>query len=95
MTLHISLVADSFVFQVGDRLLTKEGQGRRSDWGPYANKSIYADAINGRVATSYGGLAHVLSDPTDQWLTTAISGVEAESSFHPGGPPTRFIGGSG
>lgn len=65
------------------------------DWDPYANKSIYVEAANGRVGISYAGLAHVGSVPTDQWLAAALTGDHPAPPTRPGGgPPARFGGGS-
>ena len=73
MTLHISLICDAYVLQIGDRLLSaKRGNGLR-EWDPLANKSIFVHARNGLLAIGYAGLAHIAGMPTDEWLTEIIS----------------------
>lgn len=74
MTLHLAIVAGALVLQVGDRLLTLESDAGTAPWDAYANKSIYVEAVNGRVIVSYAGLAHINRVPTDEWLLRRIAG---------------------
>ncbi len=94
MTLHLAFISSAFVMTVGDRRLSIGPAGRKTEWDPYANKTIVIEAINGRVAVSYAGLAYIKSVATDLWLLTAITGeaLEPPGGTPHGGPGVRISG---
>lgn len=94
MTIHVGFICDAYTLQIGDRLLTTASVAGKSrvEWDPFANKSIFLQALNGRVAIGYAGLAFIAGMPTDEWLVTVITG-QYPSDFGEisgGGRPTRF-----
>lgn len=91
MTLHIALVCNSYILQVGDRLLTTQTGNRVSEWDPLANKTLLLVTRNGIIAASYAGLAHINNMPTDEWMARAITGREPPEPFGDGlGYPMQF-----
>ncbi|WP_290471042.1 hypothetical protein [Leifsonia sp. 71-9] len=89
MTLHIALVSESIVVQLGDRLLTVGGE----PWDPTANKTIVVEASNGRAVIGYAGLAHISGEPTGEWLVRKITGSPASPiGFQFGGSAPLHLG---
>ena len=89
MTLHFTLLCDTFALHVGDRLLTTGTAGGAQPWDDSANKTLMIDCGPTRMIISYAGLAHIGRTPTDQWLAERILGFRLEPAPG-GGLPTRF-----
>jgi hypothetical protein len=70
MTLHVSFISGATVVQLGDRLLTLDGEA----WDASTNKTLVVEAINGRAVIGFAGAAHVGSEPTGEWLLRKITG---------------------
>lgn len=86
MTLHIALVTEAFVLQVGDRLLSVGD----NPWDSKANKTIIVEATNGRAVIGYAGLAHVRAEPTGEWLTRKLTGSQAPHEWNQFGRGPRL-----
>jgi hypothetical protein len=70
MTLHVSFISGATVVQLGDRLLTLDGEA----WDATTNKTVVVEATNGRAVIGFAGAAHVGSEPTGEWLLRKITG---------------------
>lgn len=92
MTLHVAFICNSYVLQIGDRLLTRSIGGKRSEWDTLANKTIFLETQNGRVALSYAGLARMAGMATDEWLVREITGLDRVPPLHSGGGPPMHFG---
>ena len=67
VTLHISVTTPTWAVHTGDRLLTQRGAVWHEE-----NKLIVLRAMDGLLALSFWGTAHVGRVPTDQWIVEAI-----------------------
>ncbi|WP_156186567.1 hypothetical protein [Cellulomonas sp. A375-1] len=76
MTLHFAAVSHSgAVVSVGDRLLTTGVAGSAKPWDRLANKTLVVSGSGFNIVVSYSGLAHIDGQPTDEWLSTLITGM--------------------
>ena len=77
MTLILSCATQKYAIQVADRRLTIiGGKGNGHVVDDNANKSLL---FCGRMAFGYTGLAHIISEKTDKWLTRILSESKCES----------------
>lgn len=78
VTLHVGLLTNAFVIQVGDRRLSRvwDRSHNVEVWDALANKSLLVDCTNGRLILSYAGSAFMKGLPTDEWLASLIMAPE-------------------
>lgn len=72
MTVIISLLYPTSVFQASDRLIT----ANTNPVDPTSNKSVIYRATNAIVAIGYTGLAHIGKQPTDEWIAYVLWGQD-------------------
>ena len=71
MTLIIARASPTGALMVSDRRVTTSG----ILFDPDANKTILFADRNAVVAIGYTGMAYIGSLPTDQWLASALTGL--------------------
>lgn len=82
MTLHVGLMAATYVLQVGDRLVSRQHRGGLEPLDPASNKTIFLRLANGELVLSYAGLATINGRLTDEWLLETITGQPLYPGFH-------------
>jgi hypothetical protein len=80
MTLILGAVMPKAVVHVSDRLISKERAGKYKAHDARSNKTIIVVAEGCWLVLGYTGQAYFGSQPTDQYLASAISGMRLQGN---------------